>query len=252
MDTQNVKFIRALWGDYKSFIKEIPIKPMFDELVYVWGIDNLKYLIELGYDTKLVSTNPLVHKSEFQKFNHKVDCFEMASNDFGKFIFIDWDLSVVKKIDDDFYKNLKDVPFSAPLYSYPKKFLSLTNKLNDERSNLWINQQISHMKKYTWELDDLIVFPNAGFFYCTDKKIPLEMKKIVKQYNMSTVTDEFPLYLIANCDLETYIKNYEPTQMFGKPDEDIFILNDIQEECAKKLNSHISNIIKKDIYFKHN
>lgn len=251
MDT-NVKFIRALWGDYKSFINEIPIKPMFNEIVYVWGIDNLKYLNGLGYETKLVSVNPLIHKEELLKFNHKVDCFEIASNDFEKFIFLDWDVSLVKEIDDSFYSKLKDSPFSAPLYSYPKNFLNLSNKLDNNRANLWVNEQIIHMKKYAWELDDLIVFPNAGFFYCSDKNVPIKMKNIIKKHNMLTVTDEFPLYMLANCDLDSYIKKYEPSQMFGKPEEDIFILDYIVDECAKKLNNYISGIIEKDIYFKHN
>lgn len=252
MGIRNVKFVRALWGNYKFFIKEIPQKPMFNEIVYVWGLDNLKYLSDLGYNTKLVSENPLTYKKEIEKFNHKIDCFQLASEEYESFIFLDWDVFLFKPIDDDFYKSLDDKSFAAPLYSYPKKFIELSNTLNDFNANLWVNEQISRMKTYAWEYDDLIVLPNAGFFYCYDKSVPKLLRKIVNENNILTLVEEFAIFVLSDCDLETYIKTYEPSQMYGKPDEDVFVLSNIKQECAKKLNEHISTIIKKDIYFKHN
>jgi hypothetical protein len=251
MDIKNVKFIRALWGDYRSFINEIPDTPLFDELVYVWGVENMKFLNNLGYETKLVSVNPLIHKDEIEKFNHKIDCFDFASDDFSEFIFLDWDVKLIKNIDDDFLINLNGKSFAAPLYAYPKNFLNLSNISNDQRTNFWLENQIKHMRKFKWDLDELMVLPNAGFFYCSDKDIPKQMRQIVKINSITTLVEEFALFILSNCDLETYIKKYEPSQIFGKPDEDVFILNNIEEECAKKLNTYISNIIKKDIYFKH-
>lgn len=243
MDIKDVKFIRALWGDFKHFINEIPRKPMYNELVYVWGRDNFDFLKGLGYDTTLISEEN-EHHIGVDKFNHKVECFLYASKQFDKFIFLDWDVKQVKKFNELI---IKDVPFLSPVYAYPKEFY----QLDYEPSNMWIKNQIELMKKYTWDMEDILVLPNAGFFYCGDNTIPTEMMKIIKKNNLTTLVEEFALFILSDCDLETYILNYEPTHINGRVSEDEFILNNIRTNCSKKINDYTSSIIKKDIYFKH-
>ena len=83
-----MKLVRALWGNRKDIRNEIPIKPQHDEVVYVWGMDNLKYLQLLGY------------------------------KEFGKILFLDWDCIQTNSIN-----GLEFNSPSMPLYSYPKNYI---------------------------------------------------------------------------------------------------------------------------------
>ena len=55
-----VKIVRALWGDINQFIDEIPKKPKYDEMVYVWGVENNEYLKKCGYNTTLINVTNII------------------------------------------------------------------------------------------------------------------------------------------------------------------------------------------------
>jgi hypothetical protein len=252
MDTKNVKFIRALWGDYNEFKHEISNQPSFDEMVYVWGEDNEHYLKQLGYSTKLVSKDALSYDDEFIKFKHKIDALQLATIDYGKFIFLDWDVTITKPIDDEFFKYLEGKKFLAPLYAYPIEYLDLYDKLEDVSARLWTNEQIVFMKEYGWVKNDLIIIPNAGFIYCDDPSFAPSLGWIIENHYLFTLIEEFAIFIYANCNLEDYINNYEPLIINGRPDSNVFNLFDIDRPCAKELSEHIKTYLKKDLYLEHN
>jgi hypothetical protein len=61
------------------------------------------------------------------------------------------------------------------------------------------------------------------------------------------------MYLWANCDLDDFIKKYEPKVLQGTADETRTLLYtyDYWNDPIIKINNYISNLIDKTIYFKH-
>ena len=56
----DIRVVRALWGKLEWFKDEIPNKPLFNEVVVVWGEENFNYLKSLGYDCIFVSSDAKV------------------------------------------------------------------------------------------------------------------------------------------------------------------------------------------------
>ena len=54
-NTRDVKFIRAVWGDMDLSV--IPQTSQYNEVVYVWGIENKLQLDSMGYNTILCDRN---------------------------------------------------------------------------------------------------------------------------------------------------------------------------------------------------
>ena len=240
MVMSNIKIIRGLWGNLDLYKHEIPLKPLHNEMVYVWGVDNLIKLTEMGYEVTLMGediTNPS------ESFNLKLDCLIKGQEDFGEIIFIDWDVKQIKDIDVTFYKELRENKFSMPTYSYPIEYLELTE-------GKWVESIISEFKKYGWRLNQSIIIPNAGFIYSNNSDIPLELKKITNNHNIKTLIEEFSMWVYSNCNLEDYIKMYEPKCIYGRPDR-IFKLNHIETNSEKDLHSLIDGLMNKNIYFIH-
>ena len=240
MDTLKIKFIRALWGDFHTYIGEIPITPLYDEMVYVWGKDNFNYLKKLGYDATLMGDNvPNAHQS----FNLKLECLIKGELDYKEIIFIDWDIKQTKEIDDTFYKEIREQKFSMPTYSYPIEFLGLNE-------GKWVSEIIDEFKKYKWLLNNSMVIPNAGFIYSNNSNIPYELNQIMKEHNIKTLVEEFTMWVYSNCDLESYIKQYEPKCLYGRPNR-LFKLNYIETNTEGNLHEFIDTLINKNIYFTH-
>ena len=247
-----MKIVRALWGNYEAFVSEIPTTPLFNEIVYVWGTDNKTFLDNLGYDTKLVSTNSDVYFNldNTETFKHKLDCFKLASDDFGEFLFLDWDVSILKDIDNNFYSTFKGKDFCCPLYAYPNSFLDLLDTNTEWEIAVWQIEQIKQLKLYNWSW--LIVLPNAGFFYCSNPSIPDKLIQITKENKLTTLVEEFSIFILSNCELTEYINKYEPTQIFGRPDGSWhFKVAGVNKDSSYRLNNYIRTLVDKDIYLKH-
>jgi hypothetical protein len=59
-NTRDVQVIRAVFGNFDFNL--IPSSPQFNEVVYVWGIDNKSQLDSMGYNTILCDRNSLNFK----------------------------------------------------------------------------------------------------------------------------------------------------------------------------------------------
>jgi hypothetical protein len=102
-----IKIIRALWGDSLYILNEIPKTPIFEnELVFVWGKANYDFVKKLGYEALLISetkTQGETYDSHLKHFGHKLQALKFADEMFGEYLFLDWDVTLVKQIDDEFY-----------------------------------------------------------------------------------------------------------------------------------------------------
>jgi len=245
---KEIKFIRAVWGQYDEFYNTPPL----NEIVYVWGIDKYKYLLSKGFDCVLVSEKSDVVNDNIRKFYHKLECLRLAAQSYEKFIFLDWDVEIIREFDDKFFSYLEDKEFLVPTYAYPIEFLDLKDKIEFEHDRVWVNNQIIEMQKYGWRLDNEIVLPNAGFIYCSNKKIPNKLIEISNKLNIVTLVEEFSIFNYVNCDLEYYILNYEPTVIFGRSEDNIFNSFNIKKQSQINLHNIINKLIKKDIYLIHN
>lgn len=247
MDTRGIDFIRILWGGFN----EIKPTSLYNETVYVWGSENHKKLLDLGYKCVLMSDSETIHNNENTKFLHKLIGLKEASLHHDKFIFMDWDVELDKELDGDFFKEFNNKEFLMPTYSYPNEYLTLTDKLLDDGARNWTNQQIIEMEKYGWREDDIIVLPNAGFIYCSNPDIPNRLLEIAIQNNLTTLIEEFAMYIYSQSDFKSYILKYEPSVIFGRPSSTIFTIGDIKRNTELILHNKIESLIKKNVYFTH-
>ena len=247
MDTRGIDFIRILWGGFN----EIKPTSLYNETVYVWGSENHKKLLDLGYKCVLMSDSETIHNNENTKFLHKLIGLKESSLHHDKFIFMDWDVELDKELDGDFFKEFDNKEFLMPTYSYPNEYLTLTDKLLDDGARNWTNQQIIEMEKYGWREDDIIVLPNAGFIYCSNPDIPNRLLEIAIQNNLTTLIEEFAMYIYSQSDFKSYILKYEPSVIFGRPSSTIFTIGDIKRNTELILHNKIESLIKKNVYFTH-
>ena len=247
MDTRGIDFIRILWGGFN----EIKSVPLYNETVYVWGSENHKKLLDLGYKCVLMSDSETIHNNENTKFLHKLIGLKEASLHHDKFIFMDWDVELDKELDSDFFKEFDNKEFLMPTYSYPNEYLTLTDKLLNDGARNWTNQQIIEMEKYGWREDDIIVLPNAGFIYCANPDIPDRLLEIALQNNLTTLIEEFAMYIYSQSDFKSYILKYEPSVIFGRPSDTIFTIGDIKRNTEIILHNKIESLIKKNVYLTH-
>ena len=231
-NTRDIKFVRAVWGDMDLSL--IPNTPQYNEIVYVWGIENKLQLDSMGYTTILCDRNKLNFKytSLLYEFIHKLIAIEKASKNFSKILFLDWDYNLYKNLDDDFFNYFNTKIFLAPIYEYTINELQSSN--TDVES---FDYNISHLiKKYSWSKDETYIIPNAGFIYISNSNIASELLEIAKNQNLKTLIEEFAIQIWSNCTLENYIENFHPKVCFGRNDSNI--------------NTYVESIIEKNIYFK--
>jgi len=231
-NTRDIKFIRAVWGDMDLSL--IPQIPQYNEVVYVWGIENKLQLDSMGYTTILCDRNKFNFKytSLLYEFIHKLIAIEKASKSFSKILFLDWDYNLYKNLDNDFFDYINTKTFLAPIYEYDID--DSIYSYNDLESFEYNKSEL--MKKYSWLKDGKYIIPNAGFIYISDSNIGNELLQIAKNQNLKTLIEEFAIQIWSNSNLENYIENFHPKVCFGRNESDI--------------NTYVESIIEKDIYFK--
>lgn len=247
-----MKIIRVIWGDITHTIKEVSNKFKFgNEIVYVWGIENEKYLIDLGYETRLISNEPYDkrYSTQLTKYMHKLLAIEYADNEYQEYILVDWDSRLVLDLNDEFYKLLRSRGnVQCPLYALPNNFLNVIskNELSKEMQEYFIEQD-DFIKKYSWKFNNLNVLPNFSFFYSNGAKIGKELIDIAINNNLKTNVEEFALYIWANCNLHKWIGEYEPLVCIGQS-------NDSLKEVSialRIINNYICSFVNKKIYINH-
>ena len=250
MDTKQIKVIRALWGNSKTVLSEIPDRPLYDEYVYVWGIDNYNLLIEKGYQAELVNTYHSPFPSDYHTYFNKLVVFKNAVEKFSRILFLDWDCTQIKPLDSKFWQWFEDKTYAAPLYCFPVGMENYVSKMNDGERD-WLQKIIPMLENYSWRNKNLFILPNACMVYLSDVSLSIKMIEDYRKYKMWTV-EEFSMYTSIDCSLDYYLKNYEVPFVFGRPDSNYFSVGGLNGYFSHQLNLYIKSKIEKDIYFHHN
>jgi hypothetical protein len=255
-----MRFIRAFWGDltvnnqkYIDELRKAAVDKSLNEIVYVWGEINYKFISSLGYETVLVSPNPTEFNSKnildgVNFFYHKYKALELGIKDFGEVIFLDWDVNYIKPIDENFYNKIKENNSSLqiPLYTFPiKGYLDYINMRNPKLTQDWKDFTKNHydsLMDYSYFLGGNLCAPCTCFIYCSDIKIIEDFLELSKELNTFSDEGVWGEWGRKTYDLDGWILNHEPLVCNAKYD---WHFN------QKELNEYMSNIINKDLYFIH-
>ena len=277
-----MKIVRAFWGTSEYVKSEIPKSPLFgNEIVFVWGYQNNEYIKSLGYHTVFVKDKKFEksikdpklssadiygmiedHKNNYhtdsryshhlKHFAHKLETLKFADKMFDEYLFLDWDITIAKPLDDKFYKKIRSKGnFQCPIYCYHDNWIKdVINTIPDLTSDAmqFLLFQSEQLNKYHWKQKGRRILPCAGFIYSNKANKGQELLDIFNKYNLTCCIEEFAIYIMANCSLEEYIQKYEPIVLRGKEFDKN--LDEMTEEI-KNLNSYISTKIEKDIYLYH-
>jgi hypothetical protein len=250
----DIKIIRAYWGDSEKLKNEIPPLPIYDnQIVYVWGENNDKFLRSRGFKTRIVTDDDPCKIDHKNSLIRKLIAIKMALDEFHEIMFIDWDCYILRELDDSFYKYISDKPTQIPLYAH------LSNPI-DGIEEFYVNCEPEHVEfkneanryilKYSWKSDDMCILPNFGFFYSREISIGRELLRIAVENDLKGCADEAAMFIYANCDLEEYIKRYHPIFVNGV--SDIMTSTNFKiSEIQKRFNSRIKDVLNMDPYLEH-
>jgi hypothetical protein len=253
----DIRVVRALWGKLEWFKDEIPNKPLFNELVVVWGEENFNYLKSLGYDCIFVSSDAKVKDPDsieavVEVYQHKLEALEIAMKTHSKVLFLDWDTLLVKELDDKFWSTFEGVSFQAPLYRYPLNMNEEAPYLNNHKPSInWANIHTEYSPNYSWLWENSCVMPMAGYIYLSDPEQSKELLRHYKEKKIRGFIDEFSIFCLADCSLDEYIERHVPPTLLGRESELVFKFGRINDTIYKPLNDYIGKTIDYDIYFIH-
>jgi hypothetical protein len=249
----SIKIVRVVWGMNPNLF-EIPTVPLFeDETVLVWGVSNLNFVKKLGYTAILISENysDPVYSTPLKHFGNKLLALRIADLLFDEYLFLDWDITLAKPIDNNFYETIRaGNDIQCPIYGYSKDYekeFRLTSELSFDLS-LFIERQVIEMNKYNWKYKEHLLVPCFCFFYSRNNTIISDLINITEEHDIVTCIEEFALWYYLNCSLNEYINIYEPRVLRGKENKQTL---DCMSNTISIINEYVSNIVDKDIYLLH-
>ena len=247
-----MKIIRVLWGE--NITHEIPRKPLFpdiEEVVYVFGIENFWFLKERGYTTRLVKDD--LFNGELNWFGKKLQALDLALQEFGEVLLLDWDCYLSKPLDNYLFESLKKKPIQIPLYIQHKNTKEATLEILPHQSKKLLEELDlleEGFKKYGWKWKEGIVAPNFGFVYCRDKSFGKNLVNIALDHNLNSVVDEFATLIYVDCTLDEYIEKYSPDLLMGRSDK-ITIYDCKSHKISRKFNKFLNKKLNIKPYFEH-
>lgn len=251
-----VKIIRTLYGTQKHDVfREIPpIPTITNQVVYVWGIENEKWLKNRGYETRLQDSKDLPdYITDKTHLYMKLVTLDLALQEFGEVMFLDWDCKILRELDSTFYGYLKQKPIQCPIYSHYKEPLESLLEYNKDPTPFY-QEFYDHMnktiKKFSWEYEDMLVIPNFGFFYSRDKTVGRKLRDVVDKHEFHGIVDEIGMFIHVDCGLDEYIEKYHPVFVKGVSD-DITDTNLLISQVQRRLNKYVESKLDMDIYLKH-
>lgn len=243
-----IKVVRALWGDIELFIDDIRLANRKDCVVIVWGLDNYNSLTYLGFDCKMISSNDMSNVDDSEMYHLKLVAMHEAAKKYKSILFLDWDTKPLKDIDPHFEKTFFGKQWCAPLYCYPSNLSSYAKSPIEVKWGKMIDDM---MKKYSWHRNGMNIIPMAGLIYISSPIITKKLLDIYHKEKMKGLIEEFAMFELANCSLEHYIKNYEPTVIRGRESNDKFSFGSYSENAYIELNEYIYKFVGKDCYYTH-
>ena len=261
-----MKIIRAFWGEQEKTWSEVPPSPLFeDEVVYVYGKENYERFRSMGYETVLVyfdSTEPK-YSNIYNHFAHKLAILKLAEQAYKEYLFLDWDVQIIKPLDSTFWDLIKTGgDIQCPIYAYPRDYESKILdhiKNNPEKDWVkklapttykWVKIQNILLEKYNWNWEDLQVVPNFCFFYSRYTNVASNLLEIYEKGGIKTCIEEFAMFILANCSLDEFITKYEPIVIRGRED-DCYHFDLTEDNTMIRINKYVASKINKNIYLIH-
>lgn len=236
-------FVRALWGIYEhsgrrffkrrgkldNDIKLAQACPYAEPFrTYVFGEDNYKFLVDKGFNCKLVDKKPIVWDMNKKQFRHKLEVFKCGMEDYNEIVFLDWDCFPIKPLPDNFWEVLgKKEPIQAILRMY-------------------------HRRKAYWRGGvDVRKIPCASFVYIRDKEVTLDLikmwEKLNRPWSEEVVLARYMDERIGGWKgMDKYWEFYEP-DFFRLQEARVFPVQKLNEknQCFRHLNMHgVSKYLK--------
>jgi hypothetical protein len=249
-----IKIIRVLWGgNVNHEIPRIPLYPE-QEVVYCFDYESFWFIQELGYEAKLVKDTKFDGKKGYNKFGRKLQALDLALQEFGEVLLLDWDCFILKPFDKNFYDSLKEKPIQIPLYIQHKdtKNAVLEMLVKDQSPSLLreLEDLEVGMNKYGWEWEEGVIAPNFGFVYCRDKSFGKKLVDIALEHNLNSVVDEFATLIYVDCTLEEYIEKYVPRVVKGRSDQ-MIIYDTRIHKLSRKFSKWLDTKVDITNYFEH-
>lgn len=254
-----IQIVRALWGNNFNIHKEVPKTPIFkNEIVLVWGTKNYKFLSNLGYNVLLMDSGDIVigdYTNYLTHYGHKLEAIKQAESMFDEYLFLDWDVDVVKELDDEFYNLIRSGNnIQCPIYAYSKNYkdeiISYHRNNGTSSDNLenFLKYHLDGLNKYSWNYNDLYVIPNFCFFYSNKTNSASELHKLMVDNDLITCIEEFAMWIYSDCTLDEYILKYEPIVIRGK-ERDVSLPS--MDNAFKTINKYVDTKLEKKIYLYH-
>lgn len=257
-----IKIIRTFFGDNHDSKKEIspfPTLPL-DEIVYVWGEENQKYIIDKGFEIRPVSDDLYPYFNSYHtRYGRKLVALKLALEEFDEVIMLDWDCYLLRPLDNNFYKYLEDKPIQCPLYSHhintAKSFIARKElqPVSDKQQEWWEVIE-KELVKYNWKYKkDTLITPNFGFVYSRDKEFGNDLLDIALEYKLKGCIEEHAMFIYADCSFEEYLLLYQPLVVQGvTQDNDLssFPIN-FAGRVQQRFNKHMDTLLNMDLYLKH-
>ncbi len=249
-----IKIIRVLWGGNVNH--EIPRMPLYpeQEIVYCFDYESFWFIQDLGYEAKLVKDTKFDGKKGYNKFGRKLQALDLALQEFGEVLLLDWDCFILKPFDKNFYNSLKEKPIQIPLYIQHKdtKNAVLEMLVKDQSPSLLreLEDLEVGMNKYGWEWEEGVIAPNFGFVYCRDKSFGKKLVDIALEHDLNSVVDEFATLIYVDCTLEEYIEKYVPRVVKGRSDQ-MIIYDTRIHKLSRKFSKWLDTKVNITNYFEH-
>lgn len=243
-----IKIVRALWGDIDKFIDDIDFSSRINTIVMVWGYENYQKLTQMGFECELLSRDNMSMMDDSEMYHLKLIAMHEAALSYGSILFLDWDTKPLKGMDPHFEKTFWGKQWSAPLYCYPA---DLSKYAETDIEIKWGNMIDEMMVKHSWQFGDYNVIPMAGLIYISSPHITNQLLQIYYKHKMRGLIEEFALFELANCSIQHYLKNYEPSCIRGREYEEHFIFGSYCDFPYTSLNDYVGKLVAKDCYFTH-
>ncbi|MAJ29490.1 MAG: hypothetical protein CMJ92_08825, partial [Planctomycetes bacterium] len=193
-------------------------------------------------------------KKGYNKFGRKLQALDLALQEFGEVLLLDWDCFILKPFDKNFYNSLKEKPIQIPLYIQHKdtKNAVLEMLVKDQSPSLLreLEDLEVGMNKYGWEWEEGVIAPNFGFVYCRDKSFGKKLVDIALEHDLNSVVDEFATLIYVDCTLEEYIEKYVPRVVKGRSDQ-MIIYDTRIHKLSRKFSKWLDTKVNITNYFEH-
>jgi len=218
-------FVRVLWGVYQDdrwhrhriwldnqlrYLKLNSFDRPFTALVF--GEENFKQLVDMGFNCRLVDKRPVVWDMEKEQFRHKLEALKIGMQLFDEMVFLDWDTQPIQPLPDNFWQRFY------------------------EKDDIQISLRWYFRRRITWRTEDARKVPCAAFIYMRNKNIPGELIKIWEELGRPWTEEQVLMKYIDNRmdgwkGEKEYLRRFEPIFFNLEGNNSVFLSDPYKAVC---------------------